>query len=289
MPAGGAVEVKPITPADVKSVAQFLHDEMNRRIAASTWVASIGPAWAVDSPNHGFMLISNGQVVGVQLAFYSQRLVGGSVERFCNVAAWCVLPQYRAHGIRLLRAVLAQKGYTFTDLSPSGNVVPLNRRLNFQSLDTDASLVINLPWPAGGSRVRIASDRATIERSLGSRELNLYRDHAGACAACHLVIVRDGRSCYVIFRRDRRKGLPLFASILHVSDPDLFRETSRHVFSYLFIHYGIAVTILEYRVVGYRPSWSVRMRSPRAKMYRSDHLQAHQIDYLYSELVSVPW
>ena len=118
---------------------------------------------------------------------------------------------------------LAQDGYTFTDLSPSGNVVPLNTRLNFQHLDTETALVMNLPWPGWMTGTRILSDPALIEASLSGRDLEIYRDHAGAPAAHHLVVQRGGRSCYVMFRRDRRKRLPLFASILHVGDPELFR------------------------------------------------------------------
>lgn len=289
LPAKGAAELRPIGSDDFPQVAQFLHDEMNRRIAASTWAATLEPSWPVDSPNHGFMLVADGRIVGVQLAFYSRRLIGSRIEPFCNIAAWCVLPEYRAHGIRLLRALLAQPGYTFTDLSPSGNVVPLNKRLKFESIDTDATLVMNLPWPDIGGRGRIITDPASIEAALEERDRAVYRDHAKACAAHHLVVTRGGRPCYVVFRRDRRKGLPLFASILHVSDRALFRAASRHVLSHLLTRHRIPATFLEHRIVGYRPSWGLRLRVPRAKMYRSDHLQAEQIDYLYSELVSVPW
>ena len=284
----GVAVVRPIMAADIDDVAQFLHDEMNRRIPAATWAAAMQPSWPVDGPNHGFMLVAAGRLAGVQLAFYSQRPIEGKLERFCNIAAWCVLPQYRAHGVRLLRAILMQRNYTFTDLSPSGNVIPMNRLLKFQNFDTEASLAINLPWPATKS-VRVISDREAIEAAISGNERTLYRDHARACAAHHLLIVSGNRSCYVIFRRDRRKRLPLFGSILYVSDREVFRRTSRHLLSCLLMQFGIAATILERRVVGCRPGVSFKLRSPRAKMYLSNGPQADEIDYLYSELVSVPW
>ena len=59
-------------------------------------------------------------------------MIDGRVERFCNLGAWCVLPEHRFHALRLLKALLAQDGYHFTDLSPSGNVVGLNERLGFR-------------------------------------------------------------------------------------------------------------------------------------------------------------
>jgi hypothetical protein len=262
---------------------------LNRRLTAATWAAAIQPPWRAESSNHGFMLVANESVVGAYVAFYSQRRMEGRMERFCNLAAWCVLDQYRSHGLRLLRTMLAQDGYTFTDLSPSGNVVPLNARLNFQHLDTASALVANLPWPAWSTRTRIISDPVMIELLLSGPDLRIYRDHRDAAAAYHLLVERDGRHCYVMLRKDRRRNLPLFASILHVGNPELFRETARHVCSYLLIRFGILLTLMEKRVVGDYPRFAIPLRSSRPRMFRSSRLRAGQVDYLYSELTCVPW
>lgn len=284
-----SLEIRPITTADLARVAQFLHDELNARITPATWAAAIQPPWQAISPNHGFMLVAGERVCGVYLAFYSQRRVDGQIEKFCNLAAWCVAEAYRAHGLRLLRAILGQDGYTFTDLSPSGSVVPLNSRLNFQHLDTATALVPNVPWPSWATRTRVVSDPALIEACLDGHDLDIYRDHAHAPAAHHLVVLRDDQCCYVMFRRDRRKNFPLFASILHVGNPELFRKTARHVYGHLLTRFGIAATLAEERVVHYRPRFSIPLRSPRPKMFRSGRLRAGQVDYLYSELTCVPW
>lgn len=284
-----STEICPITTADVVRVAQFLHGKLNARITPATWATAIQPPWATTSPNHGFMLVSDDRLHGVYLAFYSQRRIDGRVEKFCNLAAWCVTEEYRSHGLRLLRSMLAQDGYTFTDLSPSGNVVPLNARLNFQHLDTETALVPNWPWPGWGTRTHIISDPQRIESSLVGRDLEIYRDHVRAAAAHHLVVLRDNECCYVMFRRDRRKNIPLFATILHVSNPELFQKVARQVYSYLLTHFGIVATLAEKRVVVFRPRFSISLRSPRPKMFRSSRLRSDQVDYLYSELTCVPW
>ena len=115
------------------------------------------PPWDENQPNHGFLLEDEGAVVGAYLALYATRPIDGQPEAFCNLAAWCVLPAYRHLGLRLLRALRAQPGYHFTDLSPSGNVVELNRRLRFEALDTATALVPNLPLPRfpGGGAIRL--------------------------------------------------------------------------------------------------------------------------------------
>jgi len=285
----GRVQVAPVGDGDVDRVGAFLHTHLNERVPAEQWVRALDVPWEVEQPNAGFMLLDGESLVGVQLAFYSERWIDGRRERFCNLGAWCVLPEHRLHSLRLLRAALDQEGYHFTDLSPSGNVPAINERLGFERLDTATALVPNLPWPTLPGRVRITSDPREIERTLRGPQLDLYRDHRDAPAARHAVLTRGNEWCYVVFRKDRRKGLPLFASVLHVSNPELFRSLSRRFARHVLVHHHALATLAEERVLGHRLSPSVRLRTPRQKMFRSPDLRADQIDYLYSELVCVPW
>lgn len=285
----GTVRVAPVTDADVARAAAFLHAHLNPRVSTDTWAGALDVPWTVERPNAGVMLLDDDTVVGVQLAFYSDRMIDGRRERFCNLGAWCVLPEYRFHSLRLLKALLAQEGYHFTDLSPSGNVPGINSRLKFRQLDTTTALIPNLPWPSWPGRSVICSDPERIERTLTGQDLELYRDHLSAGAARHLVLIKGDEWCYVVFRKDRRKNLPLFASILHVGNPDLFRRLARPLARHLLVRHGVLATLAEDRIVGCRPRPSFRLRSPRRKMFRSPDLEPAQIDYLYSELVCVSW
>jgi hypothetical protein len=93
-----------------------------------------------------------------------------------------------------------------------------------------------------------------------------------------------------VFRRDRYKRLPVFASVLHVSNRDLFRRMARPFARHLLLRHGLLGMLAELRVVGQRPRPSVLLRKPpRPRMFRSAHLRPDQIDYLYSELVCVAW
>jgi hypothetical protein len=281
--------LRPIADADVYAVAEFLHAHLNHRVPPQAWARALFVPWKVDAPNHGFMLRVEGRVVGAYLAFYSERQIDGRTEPFCNLGAWCVLPEHRFQSIRLLRALLAQEGYHFTDLSPSGSVVPLNTRMKFQFLDTATALVPNLPWPGWPGQGTVSCDPEVLRRTLVGQDAEIYHDHVEAGAARHLVLIRGDQSCYVVFRRDRRKHVSLFASVLHVSDPVLFRTMFRPFARHLLLHHRIPVTLAEVRVVGARPPLSVILTSPRRKMFRSTHLAPTQVDYLYSELVCLPW
>jgi hypothetical protein len=93
----------------------------------------------------------------------------------------------------------------------------------------------------------------------------------------------------VVFRRDRRKNLSLFASLLYVSDPDLFRSVSRVFSRHLLFRHGVLLLLAEQRMVKHRPWPSVRLGSNRRKMVKNADVDLDRIDYLYSELACVAW
>lgn len=283
------VQVSPITAADIPAVAEFLHTHLNQRVPAAAWARAMQVPWKVDAPNHGYLLRSDGAVVGAYLAFYSEREIAGRQERFCNLGAWCVVPQHRFHALRLLKALLAQEEFHFTDLSPSGSVVPINTRLKFQRLDTGTGLVPCLPIPSVPGRVRISADPRMLEQTLTGTARQIYHDHAETAAARHLLVHQGERWCYLIFRKDRRKRLPLFASVLYASDPTMFRRLARPIARHLLLRYGVAGLLVEDRVAGGPAPGGIRLRSPRPKMFRSTTLGPTDIDNLYSELVCVAW
>jgi hypothetical protein len=280
-----AIELTPITDEDIPKVADFLRTNLNSEVP---WARSCVVPWKVDAPNHGFMLRDGQRVVGVQLAFYSERLVAGRVERFCNLGAWCVLPEFRFHSMQLLMAVLAQKGYHFTSLSPIDRTRSILARLKFRSLDTSAAFIPHLPWPTLPGRTKISADPDVIEQVLVGTELELYRDHARALAVRHHVLIRGQDSCYVMHREFQHRDTPLYAVLLYVSNPGLFRRALVPLTRHLLLRHRLVATMGEGRIIGHQPRLSFKLNA-RPKMYRSASLEPGQIDNLYSELVCVPW
>ena len=283
------VDVRPITDEDSDAVAGFLHDHLNPRVSRAAWGALLCPPWNVEAPNHGFQLLTGDMIVGVYVAVYSERDVEGELRRFCNLAAFCVLEEHRAHSFRLMRALLAQRGFEFTDLSPSGNVVALNTRLGFASLDTMTRLSPNLPRiPRRG--ITVSDDPAVVEAVLVGQDARIYRDHQNAPAARHIVAIAHGEYSYLVVRKDRRKRLPVFASPLYVGgSTDLLRSAWPQIASHLLLRQGALATLAERRVLGFIPTRGLDLRNPRAKMFIGKNLSADTIDYLYSELSLLEW
>ncbi len=279
------VELSPITDADIAAVADFLRVNWTERVP---WARSrlAGP-WKVEAPNHGFVLHDGQRIVGALTAFYSERLVAGREERFCDLGVWYVLPEFRFHSVRLMKALLAQDGYHFTSLTPNDKVMSILTKLGFRPLDTSAALIPNLPWPTPPGRTTVSADPDVIESTLAGTELELYHDHAQALAARHIVLLRGKDYCYVMYREHRVKGVPV-AVIVHVSNPRLFHRAFLPLTRHLLIRHRLLGTLAELRIIGHRPPLSFKVTS-WPKMYRSASLEPDQIDDLYSEFVCVPW
>ena len=174
-------------------------------------------------------------IVGAYAAVYSERTIDGETHRICNLAAFCVLDDFRAHSFRLVRALLGQRGFEFTDLSPSGNVVALNERLGFARLDTTTRLASTSPPSRRG--VRVTSDPGGL-RGFQGDDAEVYADHRVAPAARHLLVISGDDYAYLIVRKDRRKGLPLFATPLYVGGDLECSDAWPTIGSHLLLRHG---------------------------------------------------
>lgn len=283
--ARSTAEASPITDDDVAEVAEFLRTNLNDRVPWTLACTTV--PWKIDAPNHGFMLRDGNRVVGVLLALYSERLVAGRRERFCNMGSWCVGPDHRSGSLLLLRALLAQQDYHFTVLTADVGPQEILAWSGFRPLDTSAVLIPNLPWPTWPGRTRVSADPELIERTLTGAVLELYHDHERALAANHLVLIRDSESCYVVYRKSEYRNKPI-ALILYVSNPDVFHAALSPLTRHLLVRRRLLATMAELHVVGRAARLGVNVNSS-PRMYRSAVLGPEHFDYLYSELTCVPW
>jgi GNAT superfamily N-acetyltransferase len=283
------VEVRPIRGDDVSEIATFFHRHLNHAVTPSAWARLLEPPWRTESEEHGYQLRVNGELVGAYAAVFSRRLSRGTPQTFCNLAGFSVRDEYRAQGLLLLRAALKRRDLQYTDLSPSGNVVELNRRMGFTPLDTRTRLVVNVPrLPA--RRWKVSSRESDILDALHENDTRIYLDHRNAPAAEHLVVRSGDRYSYLVFRADRRKGMQLFASPLYVGgDRDLLAEAWGSVRSHILRTRRLPFFLAEERILGFRKGLGRELQNPRPKMIRGDGIDPSTVDYLYSELTLVSW
>lgn len=284
-----ALAVSPIGEGDLPRVAEFLHAEFPHepRESRQTWLRALYSPWGKDQPNWGFMATDGDSVVGVYIAHYSTQQIDGRPESFCNLGVWHVVPEFRVQSLPLVRAMLGQEGYHFTDFTPAENVVAINERLGFQRLDTRGFIVPCLPWPTWPGGARLVSDPGQVERLLDGEDLQRFHDHRAAGGLRHVVIDEGGRRCYVAMRPDRHRNLPAL-TLLYVSDPELLRRHAARFARHLLLHLRAVAYIAELRLIGFRPRFGVELSEPQVRMFRSERLRPEQITYLYSEMVCVP-
>jgi hypothetical protein len=273
--------IEPVTPDTLPEFAEFLSRHLDSSRSSAQWVQGLSPAWMQDAPNHGFVLRDGDRIVGGIGALYASRPLHGGLERFCNITSWCVLDSHRQHSMRLAMAVVGQKGYHFTDFSPTRTVSSTLRFLKFKPLDDRQVVALNLPGRHRGVRLSIAPPRTEGARASALRQA--YEDHWAHPWLRH-VFLHDGQGCcHVIYKRRRLKGLPV-AALLHASDPALLRRGWRRLAAHLLSR-GLVGTLVEWRTLGAAP-WPSRIRSGFVpKVFLSDSLDAGAIDYLYSELM----
>lgn len=289
---GATVDLVPIRSEDLADVAEFLSRTLDNDVLPSTWHGWLTPPWAMSAENRGFMLRANGAIVGAYVAYYTTRDTRIGPIRFCNLADWSVLDEYRAHSLRLVLAIVKQPGLTFTDFTPGSATLAVNRRLGFVDLDTSGFVAPALPFTRRYGW-RVVDDSASILRVLNDRDRAEFLDH-GADNAVALVDP-SGIAALVMMRTntvpvDHLRGLRVrSAHVWHVSDRQAFRAGYSALATHLFIRGVFAITA-ETRIAGFVPALArsrpnpeyPRMR-PQVKQYKSSELQDDDIDYLYAE------
>ena len=275
--------IEPVTTETLPEFAAFLHTHLAAARSPQAWVEGLRKRWGMDPPNHGFVLRDAGKIVGGIGAYYAERTINGKPERVCNITSWCVLDAYRKQSMRLAMTLVGQKGYHFTDFSPTKVVGGVLQFLKFRPLDERQAVIFNIPWPALGSELITAQDK--IENALQGDALRIYRDHAAFPWLRHVLIGTPNNWCHVIYKLGRFKGLPS-AHVYYLSDATVFEQHYRRLARH-FIFRGIASTHVECRFLTRNP-WPCAVRSGfNAKVYLSPTLSDNDIDYLYSETMAL--
>lgn len=282
-----AVTISEISDQDLEAVSEFLHRHMNSAIPVDVWLASLRPPWDFQGPHHGYQLRDDGVLVGVYTAIFSERPIRGEPEKFCNLATWYVLPDYRFHSLGLLKRLLDQGRYHMTDLSPKPAIIKIMRRLQFKFLDTSLTIMPNVAWPGWSSQEKIITESSRIQAVLTEEGRQIYEDHASLGSLQHLAVGHRGDYCHIVYLRQARKRIPCVL-VLHIGAPKVLAHCYQTLSRYFLLKERSLFTLFESRFLERRPVLSFEARSPhRNKLFLSESLEAGDIDNLYSELVTL--
>ncbi|ABK45802.1 hypothetical protein Mmc1_3313 [Magnetococcus marinus MC-1] len=279
-------DIHPILDADLPAAAHFLHTHMNPNLSTTQWCQAFQHGWLPDRPNHGFMLVDKGEIVGLFMAVYGQRLIRGTLARFCNPNSWVVLPAYRGNYSRLLmRALLEQPDFHFFITTPNPVVTKLFERAHFTTMDARLSLLPclpGLPLP----RQAILTDLDAIEASLDAANGAIVRDHRGLPWLKWVVVGPPQQACLVLYKTRIFKKLPS-ARILYLSNTTHFLAQRWVLGRYLLLRHGMATMQVDTRFFPTPPPLSYTLIDRQPKLYSSPTLEGADFGYIYSESVAL--
>jgi hypothetical protein len=274
-------ELRAVRESDIGIVCAFLGEHMHRGMTDDEYRPLFSYPWMADKPGMGYLLEERGQLVGFLGAIYSCRSIRGRVERFCNLTNWCVLPEFRNESLKLLFAVLGQRGQVIVNLSPSDEVQKMLTAMRYRLLDTFKlfSFPLSHFWTITG-RGRMLWEGAQMQVILDEHQQEIVRHHAGT--GCRFLVITEGRSnCFVVSKRRKKQRVP-FTEILHVSDPDLLRRNFERVKLSLLLRDRTVALAIDERLLRNRLPLMLPYR--RVSYFQSTSVNAADIDNLYSEI-----
>ncbi|MGL6344789.1 MAG: hypothetical protein ACRC80_37265, partial [Waterburya sp.] len=218
---------------------------------------------------------------------FSQRIINGQLENFCNLTSWIVKEPYRGRGISLFLALRKlMKDYTITDLSASDNAIAIAKRLGFQELDTR---MVILPNVLGGinhhPQLKIITEKSLIQSHLEPSEQRLLADHNYQPRCHHLLVKMGEEHCYLIFTLVKNAKFP-YSYIQYLGNPKLFARFSLPIRQAIAkINQTFWVLVDQRMLKGVKPTLSFDLPIEVCKLYTSSKIKPEEIDNLYSELV----
>ena len=117
-----------IDEADIGAVASLLargFPAHNRRFWLDAFAQLTRHELPPGLPKYGYLLESNGIVVGAILLICSTMPTGAAVATRCNLSSWYVDPPFRAYAPILVSRALRHKNVTYTNVSSAPHTRPI--------------------------------------------------------------------------------------------------------------------------------------------------------------------
>jgi len=281
------VEVVRVTPDMFEQVIGLLGEFKNDPISQAQWKNLFSYQWDKTENYVGLALKDQGQIVGFLGLIFSERMINGKNEKFCNLSSWIVKDEYRDQTLSLVIDVRNLEDYTLTNFTPSPEVYKILKALGFKELEDNIQifpLVANLK---SGRKIHIISEVKLIKDILIDRDQKILTEQQSYCTQ-HLVAQTEQGYCYVVFKRVKRKKI-YFNHILYISNLSLFEKALNKILAKMFMINFAPLTLIDSRLLqGKKIGWSRTWKIEHPRLYRSNHLNKEDVDNLYSEFVLLP-
>jgi hypothetical protein len=130
-------------------------------------------------PKYGYLLESDGVVVGAILLICSTMRANDAVATRCNLSSWYVEPAFRAYATLLVSHALRHKDVTYLNVSPAPHTWPIIEAQGFSRYCDGVFVALPmLNGMFGGAGVKVFDAHTPPTVSLDPFEQEVLRQHA---------------------------------------------------------------------------------------------------------------
>lgn len=280
------LSVRKATAHDLHPVCALLRGStLNAsRIPLETRKRMFAKVWGGTEDYCGYVLETD-RIVGFLGLLFTQRMLEGSPQKFCELHSWYVEEEFRNESMRLLLPVLSMRNTTLLNYTPTQSVYDISLKFGFEDLET--KLLLAYPIPSIRSldfRHSVSSAKHEISAQLSGESKVIFNDHIDI-PCMHLLVRRRGtdRTCYLILKTLRRRWFEPFGRVLYVSDRQFFLKALPFLRTYLCARYGwqcLVLTHNEFKDV--QIPLTRALPRPIPSLIKSRHLRPEQVKPLYT-------
>ena len=205
--------------ADIGAVVDLLLKGFGKRRTREFWVAALARltrhATPPDLPKYGYVLESDGALVGVVLLISTTMESAGASTTRCNVSSWYVEPGFRGYAPLLAAQATKHQNVTYLNISPMPQTRPIVETLGYELYSRGIFIAAPLlQAPFGGSEARIIGADAAPDALGETFEQKLLVDHA-AYGCISLWCTSAERAYPFVFRPRLVGGLVPYAQLVY--------------------------------------------------------------------------
>jgi hypothetical protein len=180
------------------------------------------------APKCGYLLESDGAVVGALLLIFSRLGVGEQAITRCNVSSWFVEPAFRGYASLLVSRAFSHKHVTYLNITPAPHTVPILLAQGYQQYSNGIFIALSVPQVRGGDgRTRIVPAESA-SRSWGEPfEHELLTEHARYGCLSFWCVTKDDARPFVFRPRALKRVVPCAQLIYARSMDDVVRFAGR--------------------------------------------------------------
>jgi hypothetical protein len=213
------IRSRQIGEADIGAVVELLLKGFGKRRNRAFWLTVLDRlthnATPRGLPKYGYVLESDGTLVGVVLLISTVIENAGASTTRCNVSSWYVEPEFRGYAPLLAAQATKHPNVTYLNISPMPHTRPIVEALGYELYSCGVFIAAPLlQAPFGGGETRIIDAGAPPAGLHETFEQKLLVDHA-ACGCISFWCVRAERAYPFVFRPRLVNGLIPYAQLVY--------------------------------------------------------------------------